>query len=226
MRQFQAFILAALFVSFAALPAGAVVRPYYQDVKLPTQKVMEYQNIVAPIVATTNRILTTNAGPTSAAVKVISSFTAQPDVPRNLTITPTGTTGDVESCVIAVVGTDYLGRALTENFTFAADASTAQTGNKAFKTVTSITFPANCESGGFNASWIVGVGSKLGLKRCLNVAGDVFKVNFDGANETVGTVAASTSAVSANTYTPTGTMNAAKDVGLYFVQNFASTCQP
>ncbi len=223
MKKLQAFF-ATLFI-LLAIPAHAVIRPYYQDVKFPTQQVLEKQTVVAPIVATTNYIVTTNAGPTSAAAANITTFAHQPDVPRNLTITPTGTTGDVEACVITVSGTDINNAAITENFTFLADASTVQTGSKAFKTVSNVAFPASCESGGFAATWIVGVGAKLGMKRCMSNAGDVFKALFNGANETVGTVAASASAVSANTYTPTGTPDGTKDVVLYFVQNFASTCQ-
>lgn len=226
MKQFYVAVLAFIVASFAAVPVSAKIRPYYQDIKLPTQAILEKQTISDAILADTDYIVETHAGPTSAAAASITSFAHQPDVPRNLTITPTGTTTDVESCVITVSGTDYFGRSISENFTFAANASTAQTGSKAFKTVTSVAFPADCESGGFAATWIVGVGAKLGMKRCMAVAGDVFKAVFDGANETIGTVAASASAVSGNTYTPTGTLDGAKDVSLYFVQNFASTCQP
>jgi hypothetical protein len=209
---------------FFALGAEASVKRLFQDVKLPTQQMIERQTISAPVVATTNYIKTTYAGATSAAAVTLSSFTAQPDVPRNLTITPTGTTGDVESCVITVNGTNFFDVAISEDFTFAANASTAQTGNKAFKSVTSVVFPADCESGGFAATWIIGVGAKLGLKRCMANAGDVIHANFDGASETIGTVAANASAVQSNTYTPTGTPDAAKDVIVDFFQNWA--CMP
>lgn len=211
----------ALSFTLATSASAAPVRRLFQDVKIPTQNVLERQTISAPIVATTNYIVTANDGPSSAAVATISSFAHQPDVPRNLTITPGGTTADVGTCVITVTGTNFFSVAITEDFSFAATASTAQTGSKAFKTVTLVSFAASCEAGGFAATWTVGVGSKLGLKRCLANAGDVIHANFNGASETVGTVAISTSAIGNNTYTPTGTMNAAKDVVLDFIQNFA-----
>jgi hypothetical protein len=221
-RKMNKFYLSLIcLLSLCTSAQAANVQRLFQDVKLPTQSMLERQTILAPIVATTNRVLATNAGPTAATALTVSTFAAQPDVPRNITITPTGTTGDVEACVIVVTGTNFFGQSINESFTFLADASTAQTGSKAFKSVTSVAFPADCESGGFAATWIVGVGSKLGLKRCMANAGDVIHANFDGATETVGAVGSSASLVSANTYTPTGTMNAAKNVIVDFVQNFA-----
>jgi hypothetical protein len=216
MKNFTAILL----LLFGAT-AFAGIKPYYQDLKLPTQAMMEHQQWATPIVATTNYIVTTNAGPTSAAAAAITTFAHQPDYPRNLTITPTGTTGDVESCVITVTGTNFFDRSITEDFTFAADASTVQTGNKAFKTVTNISFPASCESGGFAATWIVGVGSKLGLKRCMDAAGFSVFSAFNNAYETTrGTTAVSATAVESNTFIPNGTMDAAKPVDLFFIQNF------
>ncbi len=218
-------VAAMLAVCFTADAFALNVDRASRDVKLPTQVVMEKQTITNPIVATTNRVLATHAGPTAATALVISSFTAQPDVPRNLTITPTGTTTDVEACVITVAGTNIFGAAISETFTFLANASTATVGNKAFSTVTSVSFPADCESGAFGATWIVGVGSKLGVKRCAANAGAYVFSTFDGAYETTrGTFAASASAVESNTFIPNGTMDAAKSVELFFIQNFA--CMP
>lgn len=211
---------AALLVLVTATAQAAPVRRLYQDVYLPTQKVIERQTIAAPLLAATNYIVTTNAGPTSGAAAAITTFAHQPDVPRNLTITPTGTTGDVEACVITVTGTNIFNAAITEDFTFIADASTVQTGAKAFKTVSNVAFPASCESGGFAATWIVGIGSKLGLTKCLANAGDIFHALFNGATETVGTVAANATLVHSNTYTPTGTMDGVKNVVLDYIQNF------
>jgi hypothetical protein len=213
--------ITALALTLFSIESFAVPQRFNRDIKLPSQAIMEHQTMTTPIVATTNRILTTNAGPTSGAALNITSFTAQPDVPRNLTITPTGTTGDVEACVVTVTGTNFSGATITEAFTFLADASTAQTGNKAFKTVTNVAFPASCESGGFAATWIVGVGSKLGVNHCADKAGYyVFSV-FDGAYETTrGTMAVNATAIESNTFIPNGTMDAAKNVELFYIQNF------
>lgn len=212
------FLLAFFLVTTAN---AAPVQRIEQDLKLPTQAILEHQKIVTPIVATTNRIKTTYAGPTSAAAVTLTSFTAQPDVPRVVTITPTGTTTDVESCAVVVNGTNYSGKAISDTLTFAADASTAQTSVKAFKTVSSIVWPANCESGSFAATWIVGVGAALGVKRCADYAGAYAFSVFNGAYETTrGTFVADSDEMEKNLFTPNGTMDGAKDVDLYFVQNY------
>src|SRR5690349_8069270 len=91
-------ILSLVLICQSAQAGMSQVNRLFKDQKLPTQQMIERQVITNPVVATTNYVLTTNAGPTSTVATTITSFTAQPDVPRNLTITPTGTTGDVESC--------------------------------------------------------------------------------------------------------------------------------
>lgn len=212
-------------IMFLTATANAYVVPVYRDLKPATQVMLENQDFGTPIVATTNYIKTTYAGPTSAAALTLSSFSHQPDVPRNLTITPTGTTGDVESCIVTVNGTNYFDAAISETFSFAADASSATVGAKAFKSVTSVVWPANCESGGFAATWIIGVGEKIGLKRCMANAGDWAWSMVAGVYETTrATIAASASAVESNTADFNGTMDgSARFIGR-FVQNFA--CLP
>lgn len=223
MRHF--FSLLILFFTLFALDVRAYVVPTYRDLKPATQVMIERQSFGAPVVATTNYVKTTYAGPTSAAAVTLTSFTAQPDVPRNLTITPTGTTTDVESCVITVSGTNYYGAAISETFTFAADASTATVGNKAFKTVTSVVWPANCESGGFAATWIIGVGEKIGLKSCMANAGDWVWSEAAGVYETTrATIANHASAVESNTADFNGTMNGSSIFLGFYVQNFV--CKP
>ena len=212
------FLILSLTFSTASFAAIDVQR---RDLKLASQVLLEKQVITTPIVATANAVLTTNAGPTSAAALVISSFTAQPDVARNITITPTGTTTDVESCVVTVAGTNILGGSISDTITFAANASTVGATTKAFKTVSSVSFPADCESGGFAATWTIGVGDVLGLKRCMDKAGHVAFAVFDGAYETTRpTCLADADEVEKNTCDINGTLNGAKDVELYFIQNF------
>lgn len=208
-----------------AVVATAYVVPTFRDIKPASQVMIERQDFGTPIATLATRIVTGTAGATSAAIATLSTFSAQPDVPRNITIIPTGTTTDVESCVIVVNGTNYFGRAISENFTFAVDANTAQTGAKAFKTITSVVFPANCESGTFAATWNIGVGEKIGLKRCMANAGDWVWSQVAGAYEsTRATIAASASAVESNTADFNGTMNGSNTFLGFFVQNFA--CLP
>lgn len=220
MRQFlTTFTLLITFILSAY--ANAQINVQRRDMKLASQVLLEKQTITTPILASANRVLTTNDGPSSAAVKTITSFTAQPDVPRNITITPTGTTTDVESCNVTVTGTNFFDQTISEVLAFSANASTATAGAKAFKTVTSVSWAADCESGGFAATWTIGVGDVLGLKRCMDFAGHLVFAVFDGAYETTRpTCVADADEVEKNTCDINGTLNGAKDVELYFIQNF------
>ena len=219
--KFILFVFAILFT----LNADAAVKVYFQDAKFPSQVMTEKQDFGTPAAAGTNELLNAVDGPSSAAADTESTFDAQPDVPRNLVITPGGTTTDVESCVVVVSGTNYFDQSISENFTFAANASSATVGSKAFKTVSSIVFPANCESGTFAATWSVGYGEKIGLKRCMDAAGDWVSSSVAGAYEsTRATVVASASAVESNTADFNGTMNGSNSFTGYFYQNYR--CNP
>ena len=215
------FFIATLFT----VMVQAYVVPVYRDIKPASQVMLERQDFGTPIATIATRVLNGVAGPTSASALNVTSFAAQPDVPRNLTVTPGGTTADVNACVITISGTNFLGKAITETFTFTAAQSTAVTGNKAFKTVTQVAFPADCEQGTFAATWSVGVGEKIGLKRCMENAGGWFHSVAAGVKETTAaTVTASASDVSLNTADFNGSMNGSKQFIGYFVQNFA--CLP
>lgn len=205
----------------AANVFASPIKRQFQDMKFPTQKAIESQSFNNILAASTTYVLLSSAGPTSAATTVVSTFNAQPDVARNLVVTPGATTGDVEACVVTVSGLNYGSSAMSETFTFLANASTAQVGNKAFKTVSSVSFPANCESGGFAATWNIGLGEKIGLKRCMDNAGDILFSLLNGAKEaTAPTMAVSATAMESNTADFNGTMNGANDFVLYFFQNY------
>jgi len=201
--------------------AHAYVVPTYRDLKPASQVMLERQTISDADLADDDGILNDNAGGSSAAAASVTSFLAQPDVPRNITITPGGTTTDVESCDIVVSGTNIKNASISETISFAANASTKVAGLKAFKTVTSIAFPANCESGGFAATWDVGWGDVLGLKNCMDSAGDVAWAVFNDAYEsTRPTCVADADEVEKNTCDINGTLDGAKDIKIMFVQNF------
>jgi hypothetical protein len=200
----------------------ALPRRMQQDIKLPTQKVIEAQAITDPGAADADAIENEAAGGTSAAAATLSSgFDGQPDVPRNVVITPSATTTDIESCVITVSGTNIRGAAITEDFTFAANDTAAQTGAKAFKTVTSVAFPASCESGGYAATWDIGYGEKLGLSKCIDGTGYFLSSMVAKAYETTrATVVADDDEVEKNTADFNGTMNGANDFVALYIQNF------
>lgn len=218
MRHLVAVFAVLLFSTFAQAQS---VRRLMQDVKLPTQGVVEQQAFTNLLAASTTRVLSGNAGATSAAAATVTTFAAQPDSPRNLVVTPGGTTTDIEACVITISGTNIFDKAISETFTFTANQNTAVTGAKAFKTVSSVAFPANCESGGFAATWSVGIGEKIGLKRCMAEAGAWVQSSIDGAYEsTRATVVADADEVEKNTADFNGTMNGSSDFKAYFIQNY------
>jgi hypothetical protein len=221
--KFTGLILILLLTAVMCDTAQAIpVSVSRRDAKFPTQQMVEKQTFTDPLASNSSTIkLSGYAGPTSAAAVTLSSFSSQPDMPRNLSITPGGTTGDVEACVITVNGTNAFGASISENFTFVADAIGKQTGNKAFKTVTSVVWPANCESGGFAATWSIGTEPKLGIQRCMANAGDFFFSTLAGAKEaTAPTLAVNASAVESNTVQFNGTLNGANDFVLYYMQNY------
>lgn len=111
-----------------------------------------------PILADVDRIVT------SANMKVGAyTVAAQPDVPRNITVTVTaGDTADTMGTVV-VVGTNYFNEAITETITPVAGSTVA--GTKAFKTIVSVTGTGWVIDGseGTNDTITVGVGAVLGL---------------------------------------------------------------
>lgn len=214
-------LMATLFVTLTANAQN--VQPFYRDIKLPRQAVVEVQNFGALIAASATNMASGYAGPTSSAATTLTSFSAQPDQARNLVITPGGTTADVAASTITVNGTDISGRSISEGFVFAANASSATTGAKAFKTVTSVVFPL--EDSPYGATWSIGFGEKIGLRKCMDDAGGWVQSSAGGVKETTAaTVTANASTLSLNTADFNGTMNASNVFKGYYMQNYA--CYP
>lgn len=220
-------LLIALMSSISVSASGFPYTRENRDLKLVSQKLIEYQLISNPNVASSVNMLSGQDGPDSAAASTVSTFLAQPDVPRNIVITPVGTTADVATCVAVLSGTDIHGQAITENFSFVANQATSATGTKAFATVTSLVFPALCEDTPFGATWNAGYSEKLGLKRCLAQDGHILFSTLDGAKEaTAPTISSSSTVVSENTADFNGAMDGTSDFELMFIQNFRPSCFP
>ncbi len=207
-------LLAGLF----ATEAFAYVVPTYRDLKPATQQMIERQTIAAPLLAVTTRL--TNAHASSASVTTtISSFTAQPDVPRNIVITTGGTTADCKLATVVVNGTNAYGKTISENFAITDNQNGATTGVKAFKTVTSVVIPAQ-DGGG--CSYSVGTGAKLGFNHCMATADYFLHAGFGGVKEaTAPTIVTSASAVESNTATLNSALDGSSNVLLFYMQNFA-----
>lgn len=192
-----------------------------RDLILPNQIVPVKQSIVNPALGAAGAILDDHAGNTSAAAVSVTSGITQPDVPRAVSITSGGTTNDVAACTITVSGTSIRNDSISEDFTFTANEAATKTGTKAFKTITQVAFPASCEDSPFGATWDVNTTDKLGLKHCLAAAGHLIMSVFDGAYEaTRATVAADADEVEKNTADINGTLDGAKDLDLFYFQNY------
>ena len=144
----------------------------------------------------------------SATLEVVTEddFT-DPDVPRNITITPGGTTADVKAALHVVYGTDYGDNPISENFTFEANAEAAVVGTKAFKTVTKHVMPAQ---DGAAATFTIGYGNEIGLPFAMDATSEIMLgilgTTITAHNPTVSapvSLAGSTIDMSAGTYNGT-----------------------
>lgn len=185
-----------------------------QNIKLPTQLMLEHQTVSAPATAAATTVL--NAHTAVVGGETVTVFAAQPDKARNLTVTPGGTTANVVAGNVVVTGKDIRGKVITETLAITSTQSTATTGAKAFSAVTSIVFPA----AGASTTWSVGAGTKLGLNKCLAGSGYYIKGLSDGADLTGSTVAADASNISGNTVIPNPAPNGTHVFDLIYAQNW------
>lgn len=118
--------------------------------------------------------------------------------PRNIVITPGGTTASVKGVAITVYGTNINNEAISEAILMTENGTDAVVGSKAFKTVTSIVIPAQDGAG---ATFAFATGSKLGLPFKL-ASNQVIMAKFGAAHDSaLPTVAVSSTAVESNTVT-------------------------
>jgi len=94
---------------------------------------------------------------------ITTGFT-DPDVPRVLTVKPSGTAGAIGTGLVIVSGTNIEGADITDSFRLVDGNTTAITGKKAFKTVTSVRIPVMDAVG---ASISIGTANILGINHRL-----------------------------------------------------------
>ena len=211
-------ILALTVMAFMSNTAFAIVKPLRRDIKPASQVMLEKQTITDAVIADPNRLLSVQTT-SSSVTTTVTSFLAQPDVGRALSITPGSTTADVPAGDIVITGVDMNNNTMSETFTLAANESSIQNGTLAFLSVTSILFPV--QDGAGEATYDIGVIDVLGLKRCMFNAGQVAWTVFDGAFETTRAVAVSDNdEIEKNTINFNGTLDGAKDGEVYFLQTF------
>jgi hypothetical protein len=205
------FLVIAL-VSFNSIAATQVMG---RNIRLPSQEVLNKLE-VTPLTADTDAILDGRALAATAAT--VTTFLAQPDVARNLTVTTGGTTADVAAGNVVISGLGADGQAISETFALTANLNGTVTGNKAFLVVNSISVPVGDSP--FGATIDVGFGTKIGLPKCLDGAGFFIKGLVDGAVLTGETLAANATALENNTVIPDPAPNGARKFTFLFVQNF------
>lgn len=131
--------------------------------------------------------LVVSVEPLNVGTPFTCTIAAQPDVPRNITITVTDGDVSISAFDIDVLGVDARGYTQTENFIFAGGL--AQTGNIAFATITSVTVNSITGAGAGDVL-DVGIGSKLGLSNIIYATGAIYKTkknnsDYAAANYTV-----------------------------------------
>ncbi len=138
-----------------------------------TAGTLHYKNLYSNTFAYTESQKKVAAGSSTAIHSGIAGLTTEqtvttgltdPDVPRVLTVTPTGTTADVSPSTVRITGTNVEGKVIVDNFTFTANQATAVTGTKAFRTVTSIEVEAQDGTG---VTYTIGTGNALGVNHRL-----------------------------------------------------------
>ena len=144
----------------------------------------------------------------------VTTAMTNPSVPRNVTATAGGTALDIKAVQVTITGTNYAGEVITEVLpVFTVDTTGTVTGDKAFKTVTSISIPA---MDGAGATVSIGFGEKLGLpfKLALNT---VLNTYFDGIKEvTAPAVTTSMTVIESNTIDLNTALNG-KVVDVYLI---------
>lgn len=223
----QVFILFTMTMFIANTSFGIPIKRQFRDMKLVTQQLIEKQTITNPAAAGTTDVLSAHAGVTAAAAVQIVTFVADPDVGRTFQFVIGGTAADIGTCTATVTGTDFHGQTITEDFSITANTAETLQGAKAFATIVSLDLPAACEDTPYGATWSMGFGEKLGLKRCLDSVGHVLMTTVSGAYEaTRPTVTKDAANIEGNTADFNGTMDGAADFEIFFYQNFAQSCFP
>lgn len=210
--------LTMMVIVFMTMTAKAIpLQRLFQDIKLPTQAQIEHYIWTAPTAIGSATLKLENAVGTGSPL-VVSSFLAQPDVPRNIVLQTAGTGANVGAGTATVVGTNIYGKSISETFSVSGGASAALTGNSAFASVSSVTWP---QASGANVRLSIGVGKKLGIARCMNHAGEYFSSEFGGVYDlTRGVMAIHVTQVENNTFAPNTTPDASSEIDLFYLQNF------
>lgn len=137
---------------------------------------------------------------------------AQPDVPRNLSLTVVDTTPSIVAGYIEIVGLNQNGELVEEDVDISDGAGTYYTVN-AFSHVSSVT-PRDMSvlGGSGDETLAVGSSTKIGVPFPVNgILVDFFKACIDGADEAIGTVSRTY-----GTIIPTTAPNGTRDYDFWY----------
>ena len=170
----------------------------------------------APALADPNGILAAQATSASVITTVLAAaMLAQPDVPRVVEVLPGGTTADVPTGNVTILGTDIEDTVITEDLAFTANDTVKQTSVKAYKTITSIIFPVQ---DGAAATYDFGWGLAIGMPFYMDDDALVLAALFDGTDELASaTVTVHASLIANNLYAADGTLDGAKFLDIYYI---------
>lgn len=139
----------------------------------------------------------------NGGTQTITTAITNPDVPRQIVVTPGGTTANVTAVSVTITGTGIYGDVITETLpAFSAGAATAKNSVNAFATVTSISQPAI----GSAVTVSYGTTNALGLPAALS-RNTIVAAFLNGVREgTLPTVVAN-AAISKNLVTLNNSLN-------------------
>lgn len=161
-----------------------------------------------PIVATNNRIVSSVDFANGTL-----SIAAQPDCPRNLTVTLTDANSSVTAGTVTITGLSCSGETITEVCT-AAQARTGFVGTRIFASVTSVVIAAAAGATAGTDVIVVGVGSVIGLPSPIVAAGAVKHVYLGGVRIASPTIA--TGQYNSGVNASSGTYNGSKGMIVYY----------
>src|SRR3990167_4140486 len=142
---------------------------HYKNIYSNTFGYTTYTN--APNAASTTAVLAATAG---ALVPVtVTAGITDPDVPRALSVTPSGTTDHILDSAVTVYGHNVEGKPMSEVFHTASGSTALISGTKAFLDVTSVVIS---QMGGTGASFAVGTLNNLGTNHPLFASNTTVKV--------------------------------------------------
>jgi len=180
-------------------------------IKSKDAQLIARQTWTAPDAAVADNIL--NGTLVTGTTLTVSTFLAQPDFARQLTLLPKTNTADVPAGDVTINGTDIDGNVISDTLTFLANASTAQVTIKAFKTVTSVVFPT---PDGDTATWDLGITDYLGLREPLEEDSVILTLVDDTVEGTRPAVTVLSTDKTQNIMDTSTALDGAKDVTVFY----------